>query len=54
MNMLGWMLMGISWLAILSLASFCIWKILTVKKGNIHAPLDIDTGETPGPRAAGK
>jgi len=45
MTTLGWIILVISWGAIIALSVFCFYKILKVKKDNIHAPLDIDTGD---------
>jgi len=45
MNDLGWTMLIVSWGAIISLSAFCFYKIMKVKKDNIHAPLDIDTGD---------
>ncbi len=42
---LGWSVMLLSWSAILMLCCFCFWKILHTRRDNIHAPLDIDTGD---------
>jgi hypothetical protein len=47
MNALGWCIMITSWLCILLLCGFCFVKILLTSKKNIHAPLDIDTHDTP-------
>ena len=49
MNALGWTFMCVSWGAIFLLCGFCFWKIITTKKKNIHAPLDIDTGDSDNP-----
>jgi len=43
MHASGWIIMTVSWGAILLLCGFCFWKILVTRKENIHAPLDIDT-----------
>ncbi len=45
MTNLGWTMLIVSWGAIISLSIFCFYKIMKVKKDNIHAPLDIDTGD---------
>ena len=48
MNALGWIVMLTSWIVILCIAGFCLWKVLAVRPENIHAPLDIDTGDLDG------
>ena len=48
MNALGWSIMLTSWLFIFLLCGFCFARILRTGKQNIHAPLDIDTGDTNG------
>ena len=45
MTNLGWTMMIVSWGSIIFLSVFCFYKIMKVKKDNIHALLDIDTGE---------
>ena len=49
MNALGWIIMGISWGAIFLLCGYCFFKVITTKKENIHAPLDINTGDLDNP-----
>ena len=48
MNIPGWIMMLTSWTVILSIAGFCFWRVLVVRPENIHAPLDIDTGDLDG------
>ncbi len=45
MTNLGWIALFVSWGAIISISVFCFHRIMKVKKDNIHAPLDIDTGD---------
>jgi hypothetical protein len=45
MNALGWTIMLVSWCSIFALCGFCFAKILGTAEENIHAPLDIDTGD---------
>ena len=48
MTNLGWLFLIVSWGAIIILSVFCFYRIIKVKKDNIHAPLDIDTGDLDG------
>ena len=41
----GWIVLFVSWGSIIFISVFCFRKIMKVKKDNIHAPLDIDTGD---------
>lgn len=43
MTLSGWIILIISWTAIIALAAFCFGKIFACHRRNIHAPLDIDT-----------
>jgi len=52
MNALGWIMMLASWTVILCIAGFCLWRVLVVRPENIHAPLDIDTGDLDGTTTA--
>jgi len=45
MTTAGWIFLLVSWSAILSLCSFCFWRVMASSRANIHAPLDIDTDE---------
>lgn len=45
MRLSGWLIMCGSWLVIIGLSLYCTVKVLTTRKENIHAPLDIDTGD---------
>jgi hypothetical protein len=54
MTALGWTFMCVSWGAIFLLCGFCFWKVFSTKKQNIHAPLDIDTGDSDNPDDASK
>ena len=49
MTVAGWILLLASVGTILTLASYCFYRVLTtdVTKGHLHAPLDIDTDEEP-------
>ena len=46
MTALGWIFMFASWGLILALCAVCFYKVMTTRKDNIHAPLDIDTEQT--------
>ena len=45
MEPMGWVFMIGSIAAVVGLAGFCYWKVLTSPRppGHMHAPLDIDT-----------
>ena len=45
MTTLGWIFMLGSWGLIITLCAVCFYKVLTTRKDNIHAPLDIDTDD---------
>ncbi len=45
MTTAGFIVMIVSVAIVLSLCAFCFYKILTEKKPNHKAPLDIDTGD---------
>jgi len=46
MTTLGWIFMITSWGLIITLCAVCFYKVMTTRKENIHAPLDIDTDKT--------
>ena len=45
MNAWGCLILGVSWSTILILCVFCFCKVMSTTRKNIHAPLDIDTGD---------
>jgi len=45
MNAWGCLILGVSWVTILTLCVFCFCKVMKTPRENIHAPLDIDTGD---------
>lgn len=46
----GWLFLVFSWALIIGLCTFCVIKVLLTQRANIHAPLEIDTGDLPAPR----
>ncbi|MCX7846610.1 MAG: hypothetical protein N2595_01040 [bacterium] len=54
MMLSGWILLVVSWGVIVGLCVFCVVKVLTTQRANIHAPLEIDTGDLPGPHEPGR
>lgn len=49
MTVLGWILMLVSTTSVTSLVVYCLAKVLSlppVEVEDMHAPLDIDTGDT--------
>lgn len=49
MMLSGWLFLVFSWALIISLCTFCVVKVLLTQRANIHAPLEIDTGDLPAP-----
>lgn len=49
MTLSGWVLLIVSWGVIIGLCSYCVAKVLLTQRANIHAPLDIDTGDLAEP-----
>ncbi len=52
MTTAGWMIMIVSVGSVLSLVTFCFYRVLTLPASEldeIRAPLDIDTGDTRDP-----
>jgi len=47
MMLSGWLFLVVSWALIISLCMFCVIKVLLTQRANIHAPLEIDTGDLP-------
>ena len=45
MKIPGLILLIMSWSSILVLCAYCFYKVLRTTKKNIHAPLDLDTGD---------
>ncbi len=41
----GQIAMALSWSVIILLCGFCFYNVLHTSRKNIHAPLDIDTGD---------
>jgi hypothetical protein len=47
MTLAGWLLMLLSCGTVVALVVFCFWRVLRLPRpsGELHAPLDIETGE---------
>jgi hypothetical protein len=47
MTVAGWTLLVLSCGSITALVGYCFWKVLTLPhpEEDLHAPLDIDTGD---------
>ncbi len=43
MQPIGWIIFIVSNAVILTLVTFCFYRVLTIPKEHMHAPLDIDT-----------
>ncbi len=49
MTLAGWILLGVSCGTVTALVLWCFWRVLRLPapREEMHAPLDIDTGEKP-------
>ena len=45
MTIAGVVLLAASWASIIVLCAFCFYKVMQAPRKNIHAPLEIDTGD---------
>lgn len=43
MQPLGWLIFIVSNTIVIALVVFCFYRVLTIPKEHMHAPLDIDT-----------